>query len=344
MEYKNQFRAVYDGSRAAFLADTTAKLTADNQNLIVFITGAESDGKDACIYAQGMFFADVQSIISALAFVKGINVDGTNYNAAMGGGYVKFSAADPATVVYVEADGVKIGLSSTFVDKVNNTATQLATIAGDYLTSADKTVLNNLITALSNKVGDLANLTTTEKSTIVGAINEVAGSVNTAVQEGKVTITETNGTGEFAKTYTFKQGGATIGTINTIKDLVIQDGEVMDKNGVKTLVIILNNGNTIDIPVADLVDVYTAQKNATQVQLVISGTNEISASIVAGSISSTELATNAVTTVKVVAKAITKEKLSDEVQTSLSKAEAAAPQETTYTKTEVDAMFAWVEL
>ena len=52
---------------------------------------------------------------------------------------------------------------------------QLATIKGDYLTSADKTALNNLITALSNKVGDLANLTTTEKSTIVGAINEVAG-------------------------------------------------------------------------------------------------------------------------------------------------------------------------
>lgn len=343
MDTLNQFRAVYDGTKAEFIADTTAKTTADNNNLIVFIKGTD-DGKDACIYAQGMFFADMASLIAALAFVKGVNVGGTNYNAAAGGGYVKFAAADPATVVYVEADGVKIGLSAAFVTKVNDTATQLATIKGDYLTSADKTALNNLITALSNKVGDLANLTTTEKSTIVGAINEVAGSVGTAVQEGKVTITETAGTGEFAKTYTFKQGGVTIGTINTIKDLVIQSGEVKDKNGVKTLVLTLNNGNTIDIAVSDLVDVYTAGANATQIQLAISSGNVITATIVAGSVTSTELASNAVTSAKVAAKAITKEKLADAVQTSLGKADAAAPQATTYTKTEVDAMFAWVEL
>ena len=53
--------------------------------------------------------------------------------------------------------------------------------------------------------------------------------------------------------------------------------------------------DTLYIKATDLVDIYTAQQNATQVQLTIDSSNVISATIVAGSIGTTELANDAVT-------------------------------------------------
>lgn len=136
------FRAIYEGTKEGFIQ--SGKLTADEKELLVFITGDGSEGS-SCIYAQGTFFADFKTLIASLAFVKGVNIGGVDYDAALGGGRLKFSAADPATVVYVENDGIKIGLSAGFVTKVNDTATQLATVMGDYLTSADRTALEGLI-------------------------------------------------------------------------------------------------------------------------------------------------------------------------------------------------------
>lgn len=143
-----KFRGYHEGTKAEFIAN--AKATADAQDLIVFITGGESES--SCIYAKGMYFADFTSLIAALAFVKGVRVGDSNYDAAAGGGYVKFEAADPATVVYVENDGVKIGLDSAFVTKVNDTATNLATVMGDYLKAEDRTALEKLIADTKSEI------------------------------------------------------------------------------------------------------------------------------------------------------------------------------------------------
>ena len=56
-----------------------------------------------------------------------------------------------------------------------------------------------------------------------------------------------------------------------------------------------------------------------------------------GEVKTAEIADDAVTTAKIADKNVTKVKLSEEVQASLDKADAAAPQSTTYSKTEVDA-------
>lgn len=73
-----------------------------------------------------------------------------------------------------------------------------------------------------------------------------------------------------------------------------------------------------------MVDIYKAKANATQVQLTIdSATREISATIKAGSITATELASDAVTTAKVADGNITKAKLATDIQTSLGKADVA---------------------
>lgn len=97
--------------------------------------------------------------------------------------------------------------------------------------------------------------------------------------------------------------GTTVGTIDIPKDLVVSSGSVVagtwtgnsftesaSGSGQAIKLVIANQAEPIYINVAKLIDVYTAKQNATQVQLVIdSANNEISASIVAGSITSTEL-------------------------------------------------------
>ena len=65
------------------------------------------------------------------------------------------------------------------------------------------------------------------------------------------------------------------------------------------------------IKATDLVDIYTAQQNATQIQLAIDANNVISATVVAGSIGTTELASSAVTTAKIADDAVTTAKILD---------------------------------
>ena len=124
----------------------------------------------------------------------------------------------------------------------------------------------------------------------------------------------------YAAQYEFKQCGSTIATINIPKDMVVSAGVVVDitfdseTNKLKEgdtdvteaikgqttptasdagkyikLTIANKTNSTLYIKVSDLVDIYTTQQNATQVQLAISAGNEISATIVAGSIGTTEL-------------------------------------------------------
>ncbi len=116
----------------------------------------------------------------------------------------------------------------------------------------------------------------------------------------------TEGLGDnILKRYTIKQGASghevTVGTIDIPKDLVVTSGSVVagtwnndtftegTGTGKAVKLTIANQTAPVYINVADLVDVYTAQQNATQVQLAISNTNEISATIVDGAVSTSKL-------------------------------------------------------
>ena len=182
-------------------------------------------------------------------------------------------------------------------------------------------------------IGTLDNLETTAKADLVNAINEVRNAVSAGGTAAAITMTEnTNpGTEGVLKSYTFKQGDNTVGTINIPKDMVVQSGSVVvDPDGQPAgtyikLVLANATNDEIYVNVGTLVDIYKAKASATQVQLAIdSATREISATIVAGSIGATELAANAVVTAKIADGNVTKAKLSAEVQASLDKADAAA--------------------
>lgn len=178
-----------------------------------------------------------------------------------------------------------------------------------------------------------------------------------AATDYTVTVTETSGqsTDPYSKRYAIAQTATGLSAnIDIPKDMVVSSGTVVDitydsttgklydglidvtslikGSGTATaadagkyikLIVANATNDRLYIAAKDLVDVYTAQQNATQVQLAIDSNNVISATIVAGSIGTTELANGAVTTDKLDSKAVTSAKLSDDVNASLTRADNA---------------------
>lgn len=117
-----------------------------------------------------------------------------------------------------------------------------------------------------------------------------------------VTITENTDDTTVAKTYVFSQNGAEIGSIKLAKELVVTSGTVKEvetvdvpyagaKVGDKYIELVIANQDTpIYVPAKDLVDIYTAKDGATEVQIAISNTNEVSATLVNGGVTEEKLA------------------------------------------------------
>lgn len=190
------------------------------------------------------------------------------------------------------------------------------------------------VEAVDAKVGDVTKLTTTAKTDVVGAINEVKAAVSASGEAGVVTIeTGTTTTGAL-KSYTIKQGGTEIGVIDIPKDLVVSEGSVVvnpegQEAGTYIKLVIANQADPLYINVGTLVDIYKAKQNATQIQLAIdASTREISATIVAGSVGTTELADDAITTVKIADANVTLAKLAVDVVNAFDAAGSATAAET----------------
>lgn len=190
------------------------------------------------------------------------------------------------------------------------------------------------VEAVDVKVGDITKLNTTSKTDVVVAINEVKAAVAAGGEAGVITIeTETTTTGAL-KSYTIKQGGTTIGTIDIPKDLVVSEGSVVkdpegQPAGTYIKLVIANQEAPLYINVGSLVDIYKAKQNATQIQIAIdSSTREISATIVAGSVGTTELADDAVVTAKIADANVTLAKLAVDVKNAFDAAGSATAAET----------------
>ena len=146
----------------------------------------------------------------------------------------------------------------------------------------------------------------------------------------------------YLKTYEIYQGGSAttnlIGKIDIPKDLVVESGKIVKNpegqpEGTYIELTIANKtSDKIYINVANLVDVYTAAQNATEVQLAFNG-YEVSATLVNGGVSTEKLANNAITNIKladnavqernILDKNVTKSKLSDTLQASIDLADSA---------------------
>lgn len=193
---------------------------------------------------------------------------------------------------------------------------------------------SNVEESLLKKVGDITKLETTAKADIVTALNEVKSAVSAGSETGVVTIETEVTTDGALKSYTVKQGGAFVAVIDIPKDLVVTEGSVVtdpegQDPGTYIKLVIANQEEPLYINVGKLVDIYTVKKNATQIQLTIDFTSrEISATIVPGSVGTTELADNAVTTVKIVDASVTLEKLAVDVTNAFDTAGSSSAAET----------------
>lgn len=203
------------------------------------------------------------------------------------------------------------------------------------------------ITAIKEDIGNVDNLQTTSKN-LTEAVNEAIAAIGTGGTAAVVAVTAKGASEEFANVYEVTQGGTVVGTINIPKDMVVEsgsvvdlaDGEVEGHAAGKYIKLVLQNVEApLYIAVASLVDIYVAKADAAQVQVEInSTTREISAHIVAGSVTSVELADNAVITAKIADNNVTKAKLSAEVQASLDKADVAESNANAYTDGKDSAM------
>ena len=218
------------------------------------------------------------------------------YSKAVGGDWVLATTITTVDTVYDDtAITASITALQEAVDEAQEAADEsLSAIDAGTAISVDSTVEG---TATAPKIGVKIS-TDTDNSLIVGT----DGGLMVTVPDGvdyTVSVDETSPEG-FSKAYTFKQKGSAIATINIPKDLVVSGGEVVTKTeagvwGAPDTYLALTLANSDDtviyIRVSDLIDVYTAAAGATQIQLTISGANEISATIVAGSVGEDELST-----------------------------------------------------
>lgn len=203
----------------------------------------------------------------------------------------------------------QVGNLADKVTKLETANTENKAAIAAVKATADKAVVaNDAITAATDfsVVKYDAKGLVTEGKVLTAAEVPGLSALETKVNNIGVAAKETANAG-YLKSYTFTGPDGTPVDIDIPKDLVVTKGEIV-KEGKDTFIqlTIANQDAPVKINVKDLVDVYTAQANAAQVQLAISGTNEISATIKPGSIAKTDLATA--------------------VQGSLDKADAAAPQ------------------
>lgn len=244
---------------------------------------------------------------------------------------------DSRTFYYTD-DGEQLYIGRVLLSNANDVAaamTQLAQDEADILVlqgavntlNDDVSVPGSVRYLISEGFNGLANIASTGKAedvfiddtaekftatNVEDALAELATAIEGISGGGAVTVTVASTPTEgYAKTYNINQNGAVVGVIDIPKDMFIQSGSVetvtvddVPYTGAKVGdmyidLAIQNQVNHLYIPVNSLVDIYTVTANAPQVQLAISpNNNEISASIVAGSIGTTELADGAVTKVK----------------------------------------------
>lgn len=194
------------------------------------------------------------------------------------------------------------------------------------LTQYDGLIKNHVAEAVKevdDKVGSLADLGTTNKTDLVVAINEVRNSVSAGGTQAAIAITTEGTTDGMLKSYTIKQGTNVVGVIDIPKDIFPVSGSVVvdpdgQDSGTYIELVIENQETPIYINVASLIDNYTAQASATQIQLTVdNSTREISATIVDGSVDADALAENAVTTAKIADANVTLAKLGSDVTPTL---------------------------
>ena len=286
-----------------FLAGTYSqyKNATKDPNALYFITDEKQ------IYKGSYLVTDDVSVVTALPEVS---------EAINGKIYIVNDGSKTSEVKYFN------GTSFIDVSKAIETISDKTGIVSGETKVVTAGAVADFAKDITDTIGDMTQVKTTAK-TVAGAVDELKDAVDKAAEAGEVylDVAETAG---YLKTYIISQGKnpeggkIEVGKIDIPKDLVVTAGEVV-KNpegqsaGTYIKLTIANQEAPIYINVADLVDAYTPAAGATQVQIAISDTNVISATLVA----------DAVETANIKDKNVTKAKLEESLQDSINKADSA---------------------
>ena len=201
-------------------------------------------------------------------------------------------------------------------------------------TQAEETIANDLVTlegelkavAKSGKAEDVTIADAEgklEAANVEDALKEIINKISGAQEAGAVTVIKDEVAGEYAAVYHIQQNGINVGVpINVPKDYLVKSAEIKECEAVdvptaglqvgdKYIDFVINsvsgegNESHIYLKVQDLIEDFTVAAGATEVQLAVSPTREVSATLVDGGVS----------TAKIADKAVTLAKLSEELQT-----------------------------
>lgn len=245
----------------------------------------------------------------ALEKLEGITAGATKVEASETNGNIKVNGVE-LQVYTLEDHTHEVADITDFAEKVaevkvnaafNADAATKATQDGNGKVIAD-TYAERATTLAGYGIGDAYTRDETD-SAVQGAKDYAKGLVDglPAQTDYTVTITENTDDATVAKTYVFTQCGEEIGSIKLGKELVVTAGSVKEvetadvpyagaKVGEKYIELVIANQDTpIYVPAKDLVDIYTAKDAATEVQVAISNTNEISATLVNGGVTEEKL-------------------------------------------------------
>ena len=280
-------------------ADATG--TAEHSGVFV-VSGVDITQADGAITGVSVDSVEVEvagaAAAAQAAAIAHANSLASNYDAAGAAAAVLGDSEDTAADVTVY--GVKAALDAA-LGNGGSVSSQITT-AINALDSADAAVTNQFVTSVSEEDGVItvtraqpsaANISVAALSDIAGGdLQTVLGALETAINAGGtgsvVTMAEAAGSGDVLKTYTFSQGGTSIGTINIPKDFLVKSGQVRAATaedtgftvGDKLLDFEINTvgndgtGSHVLISVADLVDAYTAGNG-----IEISASNVVSAKV-----------------------------------------------------------------
>lgn len=192
---------------------------------------------------------------------------------------------------------------------------RLGVIEGDYLKAADIAnfeTKDNVALKADKSVVDGMYTNEQIDTAVQGAKDYAKGLVDAIPAQTDYTVTCTDADHEAVegipafKRHTLTQNGQTICTIDIPKELVVEAGSVKEvteadtpyvgaKVGDKYIeLVIANQDEPIYVPAKDLVDIYTAKDmtgiEGAEIQVAISNTNEISATLINGGITEEKLA------------------------------------------------------
>lgn len=330
---------------------TTVNVTGDGNVITAAVVTANSKGELILNLTKGITAAtsaELSTLAGRVTTAEG-KIDVIDGDASTTGSFRK-AVADEATARDAAIAAAVGALDTTADVGVASKSGKAVTITGS-VKEEDGIVKKGtgtdivLADVASTGAAEDVSYTGTIDGTAVTNVDDALDALTAASAGGVASKTvwlkddETVTTG-YLKTYGIYQGANSptaetnpatlIGKIDIPKDLVVTAGKVVtvedgtDSDGETTSVAdgtyvkltIANQAEKIYINVHDLVDVYTAAQSAAQIQLAISDSNVISATVVAGSIGTTELTNLAVTTAKIDNNAVTSAKIADDAVTA----------------------------